>query len=91
MSEDNTICLHIFYSFIFFYSGPSSINPLTNKVVYSASVLFYILLFLLQHVPDDLSISADSAHPSVNHPLWYFSVLQVNNTFEHTHISESTY
>ena len=69
MSEDNIICLHIFYSFIFFYSGPSSINPLTNKVVYSASVLFYCLLFLLQHVPDDLSISADSAHPSVNHPL----------------------
>ena len=70
MSEDNIICLHIFYSFIIlFYSGPSSINPLTNKVVYSTSVLFYCLLFLLQHVPDDLSISVDSAHPSVNHPL----------------------
>ena len=70
MSEDNIICLHIFYSFFFFfYSGPSSINPLTNKVVYSGSVLFYCLLFLSQHVPVDLSISADSAHPSVNQPL----------------------
>ena len=71
MSEDNIIIIMFTYILFifFFYSGPSSINPLTNKVVYSASVLFYCLLFLLQHVPDDLSISADSAHPSVNHPL----------------------
>lgn len=77
MSEDNIIIIMFTYILFifFFYSGPSSINPLTNKVVYSASVSCYCLLFLLQHVPDDLSFSADSAPPiSQSPPEVFFSV-----------------
>ena len=57
----------------FFFLQWTFINQSFDKQG-SLLCLCFILLFIIfvEHVPDDLSISADSAHPSVNHPCSIF-------------------